>query len=138
MGQRLGSVPQKYTPMMDIFSGYIPGPNTMPTFNNCSSGAFEYFVDHNFAAHSNFASQFEFLHNDYVRRLMWAKLTLKESKSRFFLGKINPLEYESDGSCFWPTLDKVKTIREYPRTTCLAEIEQFLYLTIFLQQFIPQ
>ena len=138
MGQALCSTPHKYAWMKNIFSGYIAAPNTKPTFNNFSSRAFECFVDHNFGAHSNFFSQFEFLYNDYFPHLMWGELTLKEIKSRFFLNKINPLEYESHSSSLRPTLDKVKTIREYPRTTCLAEIEQYLYLTIFLQQFIPR
>jgi len=91
IGQELCSAPHTYTRMKNIFSGYIPALNTEPTFNNCSSRAFECFVDHNFGAHSNFFSQFEFLHNVYFPRLMWAELTLKESKSCFFLDKLNLL-----------------------------------------------
>jgi len=137
MGQGLSGAPQTYTRMKDIFSGYIPAPNPEPTLNKSSSGAFECFVDDDFGAHPDFSSQFEFLHNHYFPRLGWAKLTLKGSKSHFFLDKISPLGYESDGSGLWPSLDKVKAIREYPRPTDLAEIEQFLFLTIFLRQFIP-
>src|SRR5205807_9061713 len=100
-------------------------------------GAFECFVDDDFGAHANFTSLFNFLHNHYFPRLLWAKITLKDSKSGFFLERINPLGYESDGSGLRPSLDKVKAIREYPRPTNLGEIEAFLYMTIFLRQFIP-
>jgi len=137
MGQAHSGAPQTYRRMKDTSSGYIPAPNPKPTLNKSSSGAFECFVDDHFGAHPDFSSQLEFLHNDYFPRHVWAKLTLKGSKSHFFLTKICPLAYESDGGGLQPSLDKVKAIREYPRPTCLAEIEQFLYLTIFLRQFIP-
>jgi len=137
MGQGHSGAPQTYTRMKDIFSRYISAPNPEPTLNKSSSRAFECFVDEDFGAHPHFSSQFEFLHNHYFPRLMWARLTLKGSKSRFFLNKISPRGYESDGSGLWPSLDKVKAIWEYPQPTCLAEIERFLYLTIFLRQFIP-
>jgi len=96
--------------MKDIFSGYIPAPDPEPTLNKCSPGAFECFVDDDFGAHLDFASQFDFLHNHYFPCLLWAKLTPKDSKSGFFLDKINPLEYSSDGSGLRSSLDKVKAI----------------------------
>ena len=91
MGQGLSGAPQTYTRMKDIFGGYIPVPNPEPTLNKSSSAAFECFVDDDFGAHPDFFSQFEFLHNHYFPRLMLVKLTLKGSKSRFFLDKISPL-----------------------------------------------
>ena len=90
-----------------------------------------------FGAHTSFSSLFNFLHNHYFPRLLWAQITLKDSKSRFFLDNISPLGYESDGSVLRPSLDKVKAITEYPRPSNLAGIEAFLYMTIFLRQWIP-
>ena len=137
MGQGLAGAPLTYARLKDIFSGAIPAPNPEPCLNRCSKGAFECFVDDDFGAHEDFRSLFNFLHSYYFPRLIWARITLKESKSGFFLEKIHPLGYASDGSGLRPSLDKVKAIRDYPRPTNLAEIEAFLYMTIFLRQFIP-
>jgi len=91
MGQGLSCPPQLSIRMKDILGGYIPAPNPKPWLNKSSSGAFECFVDDDFGAHSDFSSQFEFLHHHCFPRLIWANLMLKGSKSRFFLDKIGPL-----------------------------------------------
>ena len=137
MGQGLAGAPQTYTPLKDIFSGYIPAPDPEPCLNKCSAGAFECFVDDDFGAFPSFRLQFDFLHQHYFPRLAWARLTLKGSKCGFFLAKISPLGFSSDGSGLRPSLDKVQAIREYPRRTNAAEIEAFIYMTIYLHQFIP-
>jgi len=137
MGQGLAGAPLTYTRLKDLFSGAIPAPDPEPCLNGCSAGAFECFVDDDFGAHTSFASLFNFLHDHYFPRLLWARITLKDSKSGFFLDNINPLGYESDGSGLRPSIDKVRAIREYPRPTNLAEIEAFLFMTIFLRQWIP-
>jgi len=110
MGQGLAGAPLTYARLKDLFCGAIPVPNLELCLNRCSEGAFECFVDDDFGAHTNFTSLFNFLHNHYFPRLLWAKITLKDSKSGFFLEKINPLGYESDGSGLRPSLDKVKAI----------------------------
>src|SRR5205807_10439001 len=95
------------------------------------------FVNDDFSAFPTFAEQFNFLHNYYFPRLSWARITLKGSKCSFFLEKIDPLGYSSDGSGLRPSLDKMRAIREYPQPTNVAEVEAFLYMTIYLGQFIP-
>jgi len=137
MGQGLAGAPQTYTRLKDIFSGYIPAPNPEPCLNKCSAGAFKCFVDDDFGAFPSFRSQLNFLHQHYFPRLAWARLTLKGSKCGFFLDKISPLGFSSDGSGLRPSLDKVQAIRQYPRPTDTAEIEAFIYMTIYLRQFIP-
>ena len=137
MGQGLAGALLTYAQLKDLFSGAIPAPDPEPCLNRCSNGAFECFVDDDFGAYPSCQSLFDFLHNHYFPRLLWARITLKDSKSGFFLHNINPLGYESDGSGLRPSLDKVKAIREYPRPTNLAEMETFLYMTIFLRQWIP-
>ncbi|KAG0135515.1 hypothetical protein HOY82DRAFT_479807 [Tuber indicum] len=89
-------------------------------------------MDDDFGAFSTFTSQFNFLHNHYFPRLAWARLTLKGSKSGFFLDRIEPLGYRSDGSGRRPSIDKVGTIRDWPRPKNTAEVEAFLYMTIYL------
>jgi len=93
--------------MKDIFSRYIQAPNPELTFNKCSFGAFESFVDEDFGASPDFSSQIEFPYKHYLRRLMWPGLMLQGSKSAFFLNKFSPPGYESDGSGLRPPLEKV-------------------------------
>jgi len=136
MGQGLAGAPQTYTRLKDIFSGYIPAPNPEACLNKCSAGAFECFVDNHFGAFPSFRSQLNLLHQHYFPRLAWARLTLKGCKCGFFLERISPLGFSSDSSGLRPSLDKVQAIREYPRPTNAAEIEAFIYMTIYLRQFI--
>jgi len=137
MGQGLAGGPLTYAGLEDLFSGAILEPEPEPCLNRCSEGEFECFVDDDFGAHTSFSSVFHFLHDYYFPRLLWARITFKNSKSGIFLDNINPLEYESDGSGLQPSQDKVRAIREYPRPTNLAETEVFLFMTMFLQQWIP-
>jgi len=137
MGQSLGGALQTYARLKGLFCGAIPAPNAKPCLNHWTAGSFECFVDDDFGAFPSFATQFAFLHNHYFPRLAWARITLKGSKCGFFLDKINPLGYASDGSGLRPSLDKVRAIRDYPRPANTTEIEAFLYMTIYLRQFIP-
>ena len=137
MGQGLAGSPQTYARLKGLFCGAIPAPNAEPCLNKCTTGAFECFVDDDFGGFSDFAEQFDFLHNHYFPRLAWARITLKGSKCGFFLDKINPLGYSSDGSGLRPSQDKVKAIRDYPQPTNPMEVEAFLHMTIYLRQLIP-
>ena len=112
-------------------------PNSEPCLNQCMVGVFECFVDDDFGAFPNFATQYDILHHHYFPCLAWARITLKVRKCGFFLNKINPLGFTSDGSGLYPSIDNVRVIRDYPRLTTAAEIEAFLYMTIYLCQFIP-
>jgi len=137
MGQGLAGAPQTYARLKGLFCGAIPVPNAEPCLNHCTAGSFEYFVDDDFGAFPSYATQFAFLQNHYFPRLAWARITLNGSKCGFFLDKINPLGYASDGSGLRPSLDKVRAIQDYPRPANATEIEAFLYMTIYLRQFIP-
>ena len=137
MGQGLAGAPQTYARLKDIVSGEIPEPDPEPCLSRCTTGAFEYFVDDDFGGFPNFKSQFDFLHNHYFPQLAWAKLSLQGRKCGFFLDKISPLGYSSNGSGLRPSLDKAGAIRDYPRPTNANEVEAFVYMTIYLRQFIP-
>jgi len=137
MGQGLAGRPQTYARLKDIFGGEIPEPHPEPCLDKCTTGAFEYFVDDDFRAFPDFKTQWDFLHHHYFPRLAWARLTLKGRKCGFFLDKLEPPGYSSNGSGLRPSLDKVRAIRDYPRPTNLNELEAFIYMTIYLRQFIP-
>jgi len=137
MGQGLAGAPQTYSRLKDIFSGRILEPNAEKSLNECTPWAFECFVDDDFGAFPSFRTQFDFLHNHYFLTLAWVKLTLKGTKCGFFLAKIDPLGFSSKGSGLPSSLDKVQVIREYPTPTNAVEIEAFIYMTIYLRQFIP-
>jgi len=136
MGQWLAGSPQTYARLKGLFCEAIPVPNAEPCLNKCTNGAFECFVDDDFGGFESFGEQFDFLHNDYFPRLAWARITLKGSKGGFFLDRINPLGYSSNGSGLRPSLDKVQAIQDYRQPANPMEIESFLYMTIYLRQFI--
>ena len=98
MRQGLADAQLTYTRLKDLFSGAIPASDPEPYLNGYSNRPFECFVNDDFGAHTSFKSFFEWLHNHYFPLLLWARITLKDSKSGFFLHNINPLVYESDDS----------------------------------------
>ena len=123
--------------MKDIFAGEILEPDEDTRLKRCTDDAFEYFVDDNFGAFSTFKSQHDFLHNHYFLRLAWAKLTLQGHKCGFFLNKISPPGYARDGIGLRSSLNKAGTIQDYPWPTTVNEVDAFVYMTIYLHQFIP-
>lgn len=137
MGQGLCGAPQTYTRLKDFMRGPIPAFDPEPSLNAAMEGAFECFVDDGFGAHTSFKAQFDFLYQWYFPRLAWARLTLNGSKSGFFLGKIEPLGFRSEGEGLRPSADKVRAIRDYPAPKNIAEVEAFLYMTTYLRYFIP-
>lgn len=110
MGQGLVGKPQTYARLKGFFCGSIPVPNPEPGLNQCTNGTFESFVDDYFGAFTSFAEEFDFLHNYNFPRLPGARITLKGNKCGFFLNKMSPLGYASDGSGLRPSLDKVRAI----------------------------
>jgi len=137
MGQGLLGAPQTYAHLKDFFAGPIPGLYPQPSLDNSSEGAFEYFVDDDFAAHSSIKLQLDFMHFHYFPRLKWARLTLKQTKSGFLLNSIAPLGFRSEGKGLRPSLDKVQAIRDYPVPSNQEELERFIYMTTYLRHFIP-
>ena len=137
MGQGLASAPQTYTRLKGLFSGAIAAPNPEPYLNQCTVREFESFVDDDYRVFPDFVTQYGFLHNHYFPWLAWASITLKATKCGFFLNKIDLLGFTSHGSGLYPSIDKIRAIHDYVQPTTAAEIERFLYMTIYLCQFIP-
>ena len=138
MGHGLSGAPQTYARLKDFFAGPIPQPYAQPSLHDSSEGAFEYFVDDDFAAHSSIKSQLDFMHFHYFPRLKWARLTLKPTKSGFLLTSIEPLCFRSEGKGLRPSLDKVQAIRDYPVLSNQEELKSFIYMTTYLRHFIPR
>src|SRR5437588_3433013 len=98
MGQGWGGVLHTYCRLKGIYSGHITEPHAEKCLDKYSVSAFEYFINVDFGTLPSFRMQFDFLHNNYFPRLAWAKITLKATKCRFFIDKIDPLGFSSDGS----------------------------------------
>ena len=87
---------------------------------------------------TDFEALFCFLHQYFFPRLSWARLTLKLSKTKFFSISINILGHEIQGRVgLRPSLDKVAKIRDYPVPENEKELDQFLYMTLYLKRYIP-
>ena len=87
-----------------------------------------------------------FLHEKYFPCVAWAQIILNPSKSEFFVDRIKPLgmlvgrhKTSDDGVVysFKAGNQKKDKIVNYPIPTSLEEIENFLYLTIYLKALIP-
>lgn len=159
MGQGLSRAPHTYSRLKDIAMGPIPEPKEEDAIhgelvimdergkaapgkrivegNRIGEVAFEYFMDDDYGAATDFPTLFRFLHDKYFPRISWARLTLKPKKTKFFCSVIEVLGYELQPKGLRPSIDKVAKIRDYPVPTNEAEVEQFLYMTTYLKRFIP-
>ena len=93
MPMGLTVAPATYARLKDLTFGPIPMPASEPAVVAClpSQVSFRYFVDDDYGAAYTFDKLINFLHYTYFPRMSWAKLTLKPSKSRFFVLNIEPL-----------------------------------------------
>ena len=107
--------------------------------------SFRYFFDDNYGATTTFTQMLSFLHKKYFLQVAWTKMTLNPSKSEFFEDRIEPLgmlvggHKTNDGVVYRLMAGNRKKdkIASYPVPTSLEEIENFLYLTIYLKALIP-
>lgn len=144
MGQGLSGAPHTYSRMKDIAMGSIPEPEAEDTMHGETrmgetegEVAFEYFMDDDFGAATDFRTLYLFLHEKYFPRVDWARLTLKPKKTRFFSTNIDLLGYELRGGGLRPSMDKVAKIRDFPTPRNETELNSFLYMTTYLKRFIP-
>lgn len=108
------------------------------TTDEVNSVAYEYFMDDDYGVATGFPSLYWFLHFKYFPRLSWARLTLKPTKTKFFSRAIDILGYEIQGGVgLRPSIDKVKKLREFPTPRNEKELDQFLYMTLYLKRYIP-
>ena len=77
-----------------------------------------------------------FLNEWYFPRIKWAKLTLKPCKSAFFVSKIDPLGMTINSQRLRASKRKQDKMSQYPTPTSEKEIDDFLYLTIYLKALI--
>ena len=151
MPMGLTGAPATYARLKDLTFGPIPKPCPEPAMisilDKHPGVSFRYFVDDDYGAAHTFNGLLDFLHWEYFPRICWARLTLKPSKSRFFMSTIEPLGMLV-GSHEVGSPPMVKhglrandakrgKIGGYPIPTCEEEVEAFLHLTTYLKTLIP-
>ena len=140
--------PATYARLKDLMFGPIPEPDTelLLVAEFLRDTSFRYFFDDDYGATTTFAQMLWFLHEKYFPQVVWAKMTLNPSKSEFFMNRIEPLgmlvgsHRTNDGVVVYGLMagDRKKDkIASYPPPISLAEIENFLYLTVYLKALIP-
>ena len=142
MGQGLTGAPHTYSRLKDLAMGCIPDPDSEETIQGESTNAegkvaYEYFMDDDYGVATGFAAMLWFLHYKYFPRLSWARLTLKPTKTLFFTTTIGLLGYQLNGEGLRPSIDKIGKIRDYPIPASEKELDQFLYMTLYLKRYIP-
>lgn len=152
MGMGLTGAPHTYARLKDITFGPIPKPSEEISIHEkvLSYGNtldFRYFFDDDYGAADDFDSLFSFLSDCYFPRMSWACLSLKPSKALFMMPSIEPLglsigpQVLKNGDVVQngvkPCMRKLAKLRDYPIPQTITEVEQFLYLTLYLKMFIP-
>ena len=150
MPMGLTGAPATYVRLKDIMFGPIPAPSPEPaviseTLTPERDLAFKYFVDDDYGASPSFSKLLTFLHMVYFPRIHWARLTLKPSKSHFFVPTIEPLgmlvgmHWTTQGVKYGLRASDSKRgkLDAYPSPQSAKELENFLYLTTYLKGLIP-
>lgn len=140
MPMGLTGAPATYARLKDLAFGPIPAPDPEPPLVAMTSErrvGFRYFVDDDYGAADTFEDLMWLLHDWYFPRIHWARLTLKPSKSAFFVSQIDPLGMTVDANGLRASDRKRDKITQYPVPTNETEVDNFLYLTIYLKALIP-
>lgn len=93
-------------------------------------------MDDTYGSSSSFESMAQFLHEDFFPGCDWAPMVLNPQKSMFFWNQIVILGLTGDRHGLCPNDRKLKAIREYLTPQNFEEVEQFLYLTLYLRRYI--
>lgn len=151
MPMGLTGAPATYARLKDITFGPIPAPRGEPAviaelLSSRSPVTFKYFCDDDYGAAPTFQQLLSFLHDIYFPRIHWARLTLKPSKSRFFVPTIEPLgmtvgRHQISEQEFRYGLKasdaKRGKIEGFPTPQNEQQIDAFLHLTTYLKILIP-
>ena len=150
MPMGLTGAPATYARLKDIMFGPIPAPSPEPaviseTLTPERDLAFKYFCDDDYGASLSFQRLLDFLHNIYFPRIHWARLTLKPSKSQFFVPTIEPLgmlvgrHRTAQGVKYGLRASDTKRgkLESFPSPQSAKDVENFLYLTTYLKVLIP-
>ena len=147
MPMGLTITPATYARLKDMTFGPIAALNPEPSVTAAIMEAregekarkvgFRYFFDDDYEAADTFEDMLWFLNNWYFPRIKWAKLTLKPSKSAFFMSKIDPLGLTIDTQGQKASKKKQDKISQYPTPQSEKDIDNFLHLTIYLKALIP-
>ena len=163
MPMGLTGAPATYARLKDITFGPIPSPQPEPAvitslLSSKSPVTFKYFCNDDYGASPDFLSLLQFLHDIYFPQIRWAPLTLKPSKSRFFVSTIEPLGMivgehmiadttdvgrgeicSKKETCYGLQVNDAKRgkIEAFPVPRNEQQINAFFYLTTYLKALIP-
>ena len=146
MPMGLTGAPATYARLKDLAFGPIPAPQSEPPVF-AGPVTFKYFFDDDYGAANTFDQLLQFLHDIYFPQIHWARLTLKPSKSQFFVPSIEPLGMtvgrhpspDGKGVLYGMRANDKKRgkIEAFPTHKNEKEVEAFLYLTTYLKTLIP-
>ena len=94
-------------------------------------------MDDHAGAAKSFDAMFMFLHTRYFPRVAFGLVYLAGKKTRIFDDHLQILGFERDSGSLRPSVKHRRQIAEWPVPTNRAEQDAFLWLTLFLQNFIP-
>lgn len=123
-----------YARFKDLIDGAIPKPQPeLPLAEVMPKKAmFTHFQDDDIGGADSFEHLFEFLHEHYFPRLVWASVTLNPKKSKFWVKNVRILGHQRVEKGVRPSEDKLATFREWPTPTNFKQVEDFCYMLPFL------
>lgn len=75
---------------------------------------------------------------EFLEKLREYGLTLKLSKCKFLLTKVEFLGHEISGNGIRPSLEKIVVVQNFPKLTNVHEIRQFIGLASYFRKFVPK
>jgi hypothetical protein len=102
------------------------------------NAAMTFFVNDHFEARKNFDSLFSFLHNFYFLRVTFESIYLNSKKTTTFFEELNMIDFtERSKELRFSIKHRIKILKWFTFIN-RAELNEFLWLTSFLRQFISK
>ncbi len=94
-------------------------------------------MDDHIRAAISFQAMFDFLHHHHFPRTIFGPVYLAFYRTFIFTDQLNFVGFTGNKNGLWPSMKHREQIRHWPKPTTRAEVEAFLWLTLFLRIFIP-
>lgn len=143
MGQGLKGAAHTYSQFSDLVFGSLPSTSNgkikreSTIIRRNTDAGFSIYMDDHVASTRGFDAMYKFLATEYFPRVAFGPVYLSGKKTRVCDDQIEILGYERNKGGIKPSLKHRQQIRDWPRPTCRAELEAFLWLTPFLKIIIP-
>ena len=93
-------------------------------------------MDDHIGAAISFEAMFDFPHHHYFPRAIFGPVYLAPHRTFIFTDQLDFVGFTGDKNGLWPSMKHRERIRHWPKPTTRAEVEAFLWLTLFLRIFI--